>query len=465
MPRPPKINSSDLELIIGARGPVSASDLASQLNVNRTTIVRTLDDIGDNLVTLGNTRSTRYVLRRRVMTSGNSWPIYMMNEKGRASDWATLEALHDQKWRIEWADNPPDWAGEFSDQYGIWEGFPFFLSDLKPQGFQGRIIAQNLAPQLGLPEDIRRWSDDHTVQFLRAAGEDLPGAIVMGDDCLRRIQAANAAENSGHFVEESERSQRFLEIAETAMDSEPGSSAGGEQPKFLTTITGAESPRPVLVKFSPPLSQPTGQRWADLLVCEEIALSTLSRQGLATEGTRILDAGNRRFLEVPRFDRSGANGRRGVVSLGALYPESYGDNQASAWTNAARNLLQQEFISDDTFATIQKLSAFGDLIGNTDKHAGNLAFWLTHSVPFEITPAYDMLPMVWAPSAQGEIVERVFAPTPPLPNAREHWREAVEWAIGFWETVTSDTRISDPFRILSEEALSAVKALRKHEQD
>lgn len=465
MSRPLKINRSDLELVIGTRGPISASNIASQLGVNPSTVVRSLKDIGEKLVTLGNTRSTRYVLRRSVLTAGNVWPIYILTENGRATHWATLEALHDQKWRIKWADTSPEWAQKFSDQYGIWDGFPFFLGDLKPQGFLGRAIAQNLGSYLGLPENITQWSDDHTIQFLQAAGGDLPGSILIGDECLRRVQTANASRNSRHGVVESERFQRFPEIAENAMNSEPGSSAGGEQPKFLTNITGAESQRSVLVKFSPPLNQPTGQRWADLLVCEKIALDTLNRQGLAIAGSRILDAGNRRFLEVSRFDRSGSNGRRGVVSLGALHPESFGDNQAYAWTKAATDLLQRELISDDTFATIHILSAFGDLIGNTDKHAGNLAFWLTNSVPFEITPAYDMLPMVWAPGPQGEIVERTFTPLPPLPNARKYWSEAVGWAVEFWKNVVSDIRISDPFRRLSEDALNAVETLRRQERD
>ncbi len=464
MPRPPKIDRNDLERIIFARSPVSASEIASQLRVNRTTVVRALDDIGEKLVTLGNTRSTRYALKRQVLTCGNSWPVYLLDEKGRASHWATLEALYDQKWRIEWVGTPPDWAREFSDQYGIWEGFPFFLGDVKPQGFLGRAIAQNLAPLLGLPENVRQWSDDHTVQFLQAAGEDVPGAMVLGDACLRRAQTATTSNGVKNIVAESERPRQFPNIALAAMNSVPGSSAGGEQPKFLTTIATDDSQRPVLVKFSPPLDQPTGQRWADLLICEKIALDTLSEQGLASGGARILDAGNRRFLEVPRFDRS-AQGRRGVVSLGALHPESFGINQISAWTSAARDLLNRKLISDHTFETIHKLSAFGDLIGNTDKHAGNLAFWLTNSVPFEIAPTYDMLPMIWAPGAQGEIVERTFTPAPPLPNSRLYWGAAAGWAVTFWERVVSDSQISDQFRSFAEEALESVQTLRKLELD
>ncbi len=39
--------------LIGTRGPISATELAALLRVNRTTIARTLPDFGDELVTRG----------------------------------------------------------------------------------------------------------------------------------------------------------------------------------------------------------------------------------------------------------------------------------------------------------------------------------------------------------------------------------------------------------------------------
>ena len=45
-------------------GPVSAVDMAARLRVNRTTIVRGLADMGDEVVSMGATRRTRYALRR-----------------------------------------------------------------------------------------------------------------------------------------------------------------------------------------------------------------------------------------------------------------------------------------------------------------------------------------------------------------------------------------------------------------
>ena len=62
MARPAQITRENLTPLLMARGPVSATELAAALGVNRTTIVRAIPDFGDELVTFGATRSTRYAL-------------------------------------------------------------------------------------------------------------------------------------------------------------------------------------------------------------------------------------------------------------------------------------------------------------------------------------------------------------------------------------------------------------------
>ena len=94
MARPPQITRENLAPLIRGRGPVSATELAALLRVNRTTIARTLPDFGDELVTLGATRSTRYLLRWEIRNIGNRWPLYRVDADGRPGEWAELEALH-----------------------------------------------------------------------------------------------------------------------------------------------------------------------------------------------------------------------------------------------------------------------------------------------------------------------------------------------------------------------------------
>jgi hypothetical protein len=60
------------------------------------------------------------------------------------------------------------------------------------------------------------------------------------------------------------------------------------------------------VKFTAPDDNPVSERWRDLLLAEHLALSVL---GVETE---VFDFGGQRFLEIPRFDRTGPLGRKGL---------------------------------------------------------------------------------------------------------------------------------------------------------
>ena len=461
MARPAQITRENLAPLIRARGPVSATELAAALRVNRTTIARTLPDFGEELVTLGATRSTRYLLRRGIRNIGSRWPVFRIGEGGRASEWAELEALHERSWRVNWVGTPPEWAGIFTEESGLWSGFPFFLSDLRPQGFLGRLIATRISRLLLLPEDPRRWSDDDVLVYLQSAGEDLPGNLVLGGDALRRALAGAADLPAGRAIGDEERETFYPSQAVEVSQNLPGSSAGGEQPKFLATLrTDDGGFRPVIVKFTAPMEQETGRRWADLLACEFHAHEVLADAGLSVAGARLMDAGGRRFLEIPRFDRNGASGRMGVVSLEALSAASAG--LARDWNTAAGELLRRGLIDADSLATIHRLQAFGELIGNSDMHAGNFAFFLGETLPLRVTPSYDMLPMLWAPGTQGELLERRFAPAPPVPSLLDPWRDAAAMAEDFWERVAADSRLSPDFATLAREALELVRQLRRH---
>ncbi len=459
MARPAETTREILTPLIQARGPISATELAALLRVNRTTIARTLPDFGDDLVTLGATRSTRYLLRRTIRNIGNRWPLYLMDREGRARACGELEALHDRQWRVHWTDEAPAWASHFMEENGLWSGFPFFLGDARPQGFLGRAIAGRISRAMQLPEDPTRWGDEETLIFLQAAGEDLPGNWVVGDDCLREALARAADLLGRNVIAESARETFYPAQAVEISQSLPGSSAGGEQPKFLTTLQREFGEfQAVLVKFSSPLDQATAQRWADLLLCEFHAHQVLAAAGLTMPGAQLIDAGGRRFLEIPRFDRVGRGGRLGVVSLLALGA----GEMARDWTEAARELLQRGLIDAASLRTIQRLHAFGELIGNTDMHFGNLAFFLGEAMPLPVTPCYDMLPMLWSPGSQGEIMARTFSPAPPLPAQTESWRTAAVWAEDFWARVVADPRLSEGFREIAVTAGDTLRRLRQH---
>jgi hypothetical protein len=104
--------------------------------------------------------------------------------------------------------------------------------------------------------------------------------------------------------------------------------------------------------------------------------------------------------------------------------------------------------------------SFGHLIGNTDMHFGNLAFFLDDRLPLRLAPLYDMLPMLWAPRPGEGEPNPDFAPKPPLPRNTEVWLDAAKLAENFWARVVESSLISDAFRPIAVRAGSAVKALR-----
>jgi hypothetical protein len=122
----------------------------------------------------------------------------------------------------------------------------------------------------------------------------------------------------------------------------PGSSAGGEQPKFCAYTERGH----VLVKFSAPDDNPVSERWRDLLLAEHLALSVL---GVETE---VFDFGPQRFLEVPRFDRIGQLGRLGVLSLRALDAEFVGDVSAP-WPSLVSRLVADGHVHADAAAALR----------------------------------------------------------------------------------------------------------------
>jgi hypothetical protein len=112
------------------------------------------------------------------------------------------------------------------------------------------------------------------------------------------------------------------------------------------------------------------------------------------------------------------------------------------WSEGAEALLKEDYISAETARQINLLEHFGRLIANTDMHDGNLAF-----LPgLTLTPAYDMLPMLYAPQRGIELVERKFTPALPVPRERGAWVLAAEAALVFWHRAERDERISERFR-------------------
>lgn len=433
---------SSLLEILRARGPQGSVGLQRALGVSQPTLSRLVRAAGAAVVRIGRARSTRYAAVRELRTFGNRWPVHRVSAKGRLVEVASLHALHPRGW---WWDAPSrsEWlVGEFAG--GLLPDLPWFLDDLRPQGFLGKAFARRVGGPLGLPADPQDWDADAVLTALLAFGDDLPGDFVIGDAAAERVQRAALHEPA--TIPADDRRERYGALAAQALAGEvAGSSAGGEQPKFATCVRAPDgSVRHGLVKFSPPLDGPSGRRWADLLRCEHLAAETLRQAGVAVSATEWVESPTRAFLDVTRFDRIGAHGRRGVVSLKAVEAAHHGG--LDSWAAAADRLERDGWLTAADAERLRVLWWFGRLIGNTDMHFANVSLLLDHARPLALAPVYDMLPMHYRPNTTGEIVDRPFDVALAAPRQEASWNRAAEMAVAFWERVTIDHEVSSAFR-------------------
>jgi hypothetical protein len=293
-------------------------------------------------------------------------------------------------------------------------------------------------------EDPRTWSDDDTLHALSLLGADLGGNLIVGEPAYRLW--LQQLQEPLQPVTDAQVRQAYPTRAQHAMQvGVAGSSAGGEFPKFTAVRDLGGEPAHVIVKFSGSDNSPGTGRWSDLLVCEHLAASCIPQlAGLEASSSSIHQAHGRTFLEVVRFDRHGARGRSPLCSWAAVN-HSWVGLSGRPWTEGAHRLTDHHLIDTDTRDAIQRLWHFGQLIGNTDMHDGNLSF-VPRADGLRLAPVYDMLPMLYAPQRGVELPDRTFAPRLPLPAERVHWQQAAQAAIDFWQRASRDARISHDFR-------------------
>lgn len=430
-----------LQRLLRLRGPLGLVEIATALGCSTKTVQRLVAAAADSVVAAGQTRRRRIAWRRDYRGQVQTVPVYRIDSDGRAQTVGLLRPTAPGGCHVEVTS--PAWPTPAESRDGWYDGLPYPLADLRPQGFLGRAWARQHGPALALPTDPRQWDDDALLLSLTHLGDDLPGHLLIGDAALRRHLDARVQPEAPLPAQDLAR--RYAEMAEQAMAGAlPGSSAGGEFPKFTVARehAGAATPHCV-VKFSGADDSATVQRWRDLLVCEHLAAQAL---GEDVARTRLLAHDNRHFLESERFDRIGLHGRCGVVSLESANAGLVGA-ASDDWTTVAQALARQGLLSPADAEAVAQRQLFGQLIGNTDMHGGNLGFFCDAD-GLRLAPSYDQLPMRYAPLAGGEVLSPRLTPGLPLPAERERWAQVAPRALAFWQAASADGRISPDFRAL-----------------
>ena len=438
MPAPHELSTKALSALRRQGGVLTSAELQELLGVSQPTVSRALAPLihAGQVQKVGAARSQRYVLPRNVPGVGSEVRVMRIDAQGRPSPFARLVPLEGGAF----------WVDEADGVSARHDGLPWFLDDMRPQGFMGRTFA-HAHPALQLGHDPRHWSDDDVLRAMTLYGDDLPGNLIMGEAAFQRFHTLPARASQVASADS------YPALAEQAMrGTHPGSSAGGEQPKFCTITAG----RHVIVKFSPAGDAPADQRMRDLLVCEHLALRTLAQAGLPAAPTQLFMGAGRVFLESERFDRTpladdaqgrDLGGRIGMVSLQVYNAEYVGE--IDNWAATAHRMAARHLLTPADARTLRLLEAYGQLIANTDRHYGNISLVLQGD-DWALSPTYDMLPMLYAPVG-GELVPRDFASRALQPTAATlgEWGEAQRLARAFWEAAAADVRISRGFRAIA----------------
>jgi hypothetical protein len=400
-----------------SRGVLHAADLRERLGVSPPTLMRMVRDVGPDVVRIGRGRATQYALRQQWSNLDSSrFPLFRVTDTGRAVSAGELITL---------AARQSVWmpVGQVSD------GLPIELVDARPSGFLGRHFAATHV-DLRLPARLADWSDHHILLAMSRRGEDLPGNLIVGEESFLRWQRL---ETVPHTRDD------YPALAEaTTAGHPPGSSAGGERPKFGVLLDA----RHMLVKFAARGSAAdlAATRWCDLIILEGLALEVVRSRGISAAVTNVTETPSHWFLESERFDRAGARGRIAVLSLAAVH-----DDLADSWARAAASLRDAARLAEEDARRLRWLDAFGALIGNADRHQYNILFF-TDGTTLRLAPAFDQVPMLYAPTADGQVPPREFTVPNVTPDTLDVWDDARDAARLFWAQASDDARLSNDVR-------------------
>ncbi len=428
------MNSLERVIKVLQSGFITQKEIKSITKLSQATISRCLRKLGNNLLLLPNSSPKKYALPDVVFDTDVPFGLVEMDEHGKESFLGYVHAINGGKFFVR-LNSTASRLYLGTKKNGLFDALPYFLDDLRPQGFLGNQIAEQLSKiSQDYPKRLSSWSAKNIFQYLVEYGDDLPGNLIFGDGVFKSIKQpiSPVSTNSYNFM--------CNQINEGIID--PGSSAGGEQQKF--TVFNEELNSHVLVKFTSNENDSVTRRWKDILITEFHALQTLIEKNIPAAEVRMIDKDNRYYLETKRFDRLGNFGRCSMFSLQSIDMEftGIGDN----WNEISTELYKLGLISPNDDYYIYFLWYFSKLIGNTDTHLGNISFGIKGD-SFSLLPIYDMCSMAMAPKLNQLKPISFNIPSINEFNLNVNYKDLIaDAAISFWKRVIDDDRISSEFK-------------------
>jgi hypothetical protein len=423
--------SEHLRALLAQGGTFTAQQLQAATGKSQPSISLALTKLGPTVCKLGAARSTRYALTQTILGLPAQQTLTWTTPDGQLQTFGSLHFLQSGQVYVR-SRQGADWLSAPGQ-------LPWFLQPLRPQGFLGRQLTR-LRPDF--PADPDHWRTEQVLYMAANHAGDPPGALHLGETRGRIVDEVPGAapDQAAHFDTLARAVTQTLPAA---------SSAGGEQPKFLTEVDTPDGQhKHLIVKFSPPRGTPFGERWHDLLHLEHLALTVLAENGVAVAPSTIVESKERTYLVSERFDRMGLEGKRHVVPASAVH-DAFAHTPRQHWVATCEALAAQKRLTQAHVHSVASAYLFGQYIGNTDMHFGNLSFFVDDVLQPALTPTpvYDMLPMMWRPGVHsGELDAR---PLQPQAQPAGHAALAATvrtWAIHYWERVASLPAVSAALR-------------------
>ncbi|MFC0179536.1 type II toxin-antitoxin system HipA family toxin [Thorsellia kenyensis] len=252
------------------------------------------------------------------------------------------------------------------------------LRDAAPDAWGRRVINSQL-----MGRDYNGYLDEIT--YLLNSASDRIGAL----DFQESSTNYKSREADGSTLDELLRAADIISAGEKItpdLDNAlmHGTSLGGARPKAMIN----DGNKKYIAKFS------ASNDSYDIVKSEYIAMQLASIAGISVANTRYAKSLGKDVLLVERFDRSYKNTswyRRPIVSgLTVLNLDENWAREAS-YITLVRQIKKNgvNFLADSI--ELFKRMVFNVLIGNTDDHARNHAFFIEND-KITLTPAYDICP-------------------------------------------------------------------------
>jgi len=302
--------------------------------------------------------------RLRIDTNGRQSFVYGRSYLGRAE----AEPIYGRELPLK--SGPQDPVG----------GLELFscLRDGAPDAWGRRVIHARLPGRGETEQEIGEMT------YLLESGSDRSGSLDFQESATDYRPRDHDAASLDDLQNAAELVDRGLPIPPDLADAlRHATTVGGARPK--AAITAGDSK--YVTKFS--LSTDT----FDLVRAEYVAMTLAGRVGLDVAPVELTEANGRDVLLVRRFDRERLEtgwARRSMVSaLTVLRLDERWAREAS-YPGLVDRLREDAVRFRKSARELFGRMVFNVLIGNTDDHARNHAFFVTNGVRLSLTPAYDI---------------------------------------------------------------------------